>query len=95
MWVRNRKDAYENDDEERQSLLRKKLAPRPGSEESAEEAQNSTGYGSTDNGTDSQESDRGEEDSYLKRQRESKEKIAKRLKNDGNWWTYAKGFSVS
>lgn len=90
--LRNRKEKYENDDEERQSLLRKKLAPKPGSDDSAE---SSNGYGSTDNGSDDQESERGEEDSYLKRQREAKEKIAKRLKNDGNWWTYAKGFSVS
>jgi hypothetical protein len=92
MLARNRKEVYENVDEERQSLLRNKLAPRPGSLESTEEG---NGYGTTENDSDSQESEVGEEDSYLKMQRENKEMMEKRLRNDGNWWTYAKGFSVS
>ena len=35
------------------------------------------------------------EDAVWKRHREDEEKITKRLKTDGNWWSYCKGFFVS
>lgn len=92
--VRNSEQKYENDDAERQSLLAKKLAPKPSSSE------NSNGYGGTDaieqqSETADDVSDAGSEDSWLESQRKAQDMIAKRLENDGNWWTYAKGFSVS
>lgn len=103
---RNDKKQYENNDAERQSLLRNKLAPKPpgsedstlnGNESSSDSAQ-PPGYGTTD--TTAENSDSGsdtdpDEDRYLKSEREAKKKIQKRLKQDGNWFTYAKGFTVS
>lgn len=91
--LRNDTKRYDNADAERQSLLRKKLAPAPsGSEES-------NGYGTTTdtNGAESETAaeDTEEEDSWLAEQRKAKELIAKRLQQDGNWFTYAKGFTVS
>ncbi|CAG8981855.1 hypothetical protein HYALB_00009530 [Hymenoscyphus albidus] len=89
--LRNDPKEYDNADAERQSLLRKKLAPKPSSSEDS-----TNGYGTTT----AQESD-GEEDdddtskdSWLKQQKEAQELIQKRLKQDGDWFTYAKGFAV-
>lgn len=94
--LRNDKKEYDNADAERQSLLRKKVAPKPSSSEDSTVSGN--GYGSTS----AQESDTAEEaseaeseDSWLAEQRKAQELIAKRLKQDGNWFTYAKGFAVS
>lgn len=79
----------DNTDAERQSLLGKKLAGSGTSNE----------YGATTdtNSTDSETAaeDTEEEDSWLAEQRKAKEKIAKRLREDGNWFNYAKGFAVS
>lgn len=86
--------SYDNFDAERQSLLRKKFAPK------ATESEESTlnGYGATTD-SNSQDSDNASnadsEDSWLARERKAKEAIEKRLKQDGNWFTYAKGFAVS
>lgn len=94
----NREETYENNDAERQSLLRNELAPKPsGSEESGQSANE---YGATTNSSDNgskkkTEEEEASEDSVWKKQREAEEKIAKRLKADGNWWTYCKGFFVS
>ena len=96
--LRNDKKQYDNCDAERQSLLRKKLAPKQGSEDSAGTG---NGYGATttENGAQSETADdtseAGSEDSWLAERRKAEEKVAKRLKQDGNWFTYAKGFAVS
>jgi hypothetical protein len=96
--LRNDTKQYENADEEGQSLLRNKLAPKPlNSEDSAAK---DGGYGATmdsnaqESDTTGGASDAGSEDSYFEEQRKSRELIAKRLKQDGNWFTYAKGFTV-
>lgn len=80
----NNDKSYDNFDAESQSLLRKKLDPH-GSEESAA----NNGYGSTTAAPKDADAD-----SYLERERKAKEAMEKRLKQDGNWFTYAKGFSM-
>ena len=98
--LRNDKKQYDNADAECQSLLRKKLAPKQGSGGSAT---NGNGYGATttttttaENGNQSETaSDAGSEDSWLAERRKAQEKVAERLRQDGNWFTYAKGFAVS
>jgi len=72
------------------------------SQETSEESQTSTGtskYGST--GTDSTvtgitSTGQTEEvvDEYAKKERENRERMEKRLKETGNWWTYARRFTV-
>lgn len=99
--LRNDKKQYDNADAERQSLLRKKLAQKQSSEDSVA----GNGYGTTttttttENGAQSETaddaSDAGSEDSWLAARRKAEEKVAERLKQDGNWFTYAKGFAVS
>jgi hypothetical protein len=104
--LRNDRKQYENSDAERQSLLRKKLAPKPsGSEDSTLNGNESSngnghghGYGTTDTTAEDSDSDSDadpDEDRYIKSEREAKKLIQKRLKQDGNWFTYAKGFTVS
>jgi len=94
--LRNDKKQYDNSDAERQSLLSK--TPKVSSSEDT--VSGSNGYGTT-TAIDTQtsdaadESDAGSEDSWLEEQRKVKELISKRLNQDGNWFTYAKGFSVS
>jgi hypothetical protein len=95
--LRNDKKEYDNADAERQSLLRKKLAPKPGSSESA----NGNEYGATttttENVGDANTADNASdtsEDSWVAERRRGLEKVAERLKQDGNWFTYAKGFAV-
>ncbi len=97
--LRNDEKEYDNCDAERQSLLRKKLAPKvSGSDNTATDG---NGYGGTTDGnaqesdTADNASDAGSEDSWLAEQRKAQELIDKRLKQDGNWFTYAKGFTVS
>lgn len=84
--------SHSDNDAERQSLLRKKLASGEAGSGGA------NGYGATEdaNGTESETAveDTEEEDSWLAEQRKAKEKIAKRLREDGNWFNYAKGFAV-
>lgn len=90
--LRNDDKEYDNADAERQSLLRKKLAPKPSSSEASTE-----GYGATTdttaNDSDSEDEDTAK-DSWLAKQKKAQELIQKRLKQDGNWFTYAKGFTV-
>lgn len=85
---RNDAKLYDNADAERQSLLSKKVAAKPSTSEDS-----TTGYGT--NAEASQESEHVEEDSWLEEQRKASELIKKRLEQDGNWFTYAKGFLVS
>jgi hypothetical protein len=97
--LRNDKKEYDNCDAERQTLLAKKLAPKASG--SDETAANGNGYGATtdanaqESDTADNASDAGSEDSWLAEQRKAQEMIDKRLQQDGNWFTYAKGFTVS
>lgn len=95
LYLRNTGETHSVSDTESQPLLKKNTAPS-GSESST---LNGNGYGTTDEATaqDVDESDTASvtsEDSYLERQRKSEEAVSKRLKQDGNWWTYIKGFAV-
>lgn len=96
--LRNDNKEYDNADAERQSLLRKKLAPKPGSSEDS--ATNTNGYGGTETNQESETTTANnsdgddDEDYWAKQDREAQELIDKRLQQDGNWFTYAKGFSV-
>ena len=93
--LRNDDKLYEDSDVERQSLLKKKLGNKPSSEAST---LNANGYGTnTDNSQDSDTAGNASdtsEDSFLAHQRKAQAKIDKRLEQDGNWFTYAKGFTV-
>ncbi|KAB8291233.1 hypothetical protein EYC80_009920 [Monilinia laxa] len=97
-YFRSDDKAHDTNDAERQSLLHKNTVPS--SSESS--TLNGNGYGTTDDTTSqgAQGADVSDaasvtsEDSYLEQQRKSKEAIAKRLQEDGNWWTYIKGFSM-
>jgi ABC-type transport system involved in Fe-S cluster assembly fused permease/ATPase subunit len=85
--LRNDTQEYDNSDEERQSLLKKKRDPKQG---------DAAGYGAVaqESDNDGNVSDADSEDSYCAKERKAKEKIAKRLRQDGNWFTYAKGFTI-
>ncbi|KAI9050802.1 hypothetical protein LZ554_004921 [Drepanopeziza brunnea f. sp. 'monogermtubi'] len=92
--LRNDKKRYEDSDVERQSLLDKK-----GKKAASEATLRGNGYG-TNEEAESQDSDTADnrsdrsEDSYFEREREAQMKIDKRLERDGNWFTYAKGFTI-
>jgi hypothetical protein len=98
--LRNDEKKYDGSDAERQSLLGKKLAAK-GPNSKAAAANGDGGYGSTadansqDDDSADKTSDADSEDSWLASERKSREKIDKRLEQDGNWFTYAKGFAVS
>jgi hypothetical protein len=88
--LRNDTKEYDNADAEQQSLLRNKLAGKPGSPEDS-----SKGYGtSTGTTTTSTISKASAQDSWVVKQAKAQEMVQKRLKQDGNWFTYAKGFAV-
>jgi hypothetical protein len=94
----NQKDSCRNDDTESQPLLASRVAP--GEIASEESSQNLNDYGaaddSSDDGTKSKtDEEQASEDFWFKRQRENQEKVTQRLKADGNWWVYLKGFYVS
>lgn len=99
--LRNDKKEYDNCDAERQTLLAKKLAPKASSSDNTTANGNGNGYGATtdanaqESDTADNASDAGSEDSWLAEQRKAQEMIDKRLQQDGNWFTYAKGFTVS
>ncbi|PBP22523.1 hypothetical protein BUE80_DR006542, partial [Diplocarpon rosae] len=92
---RNNDKKYDESDVERQSLLGKKVGKKSSSQASTV---NGNDYGTTENGA--QDSDTADsfsdasEDSYLERRRKTQAKIDKRLEEDGNWFTYAKGFTI-
>ncbi|KAM3071158.1 hypothetical protein ACMFMF_007634 [Clarireedia jacksonii] len=97
-FLRNDNKEYDTGDAERQSLLPKRSdSTTPSSETSTV---NGNGYGTTgeasaeDEEDDSDTASVASEDSWLEEIRKSKEAIAKRLQQDGSWWTYAKGFSI-
>ena len=97
--LRNDEKKYDEDDTERQALLSKKLAPN--AQGSGDTATSENGYGTItettaeESDTADKSSDDDAEDTWLAQQRKAQELIAKRLKQDGNWFTYAKGFFVS
>jgi len=78
-------------DAEQQPLLQKNGVPPTGSQES--ESSNSSDYGSASG--ESTNTSQTSESPWEKRQREAREQMEKRLKAHGNWFTYAKSFSVS
>lgn len=90
--LRNDTKEYDSSDAERQSLLSKKLAANASSSEDSTETTN--GYGSTSETATEEVSDTESEDSWIEEERKAKEKINQRLTQDGNWFTYAKGFAV-
>ncbi len=95
--LRNGKKEYQTLDTERQALLPKNIPPKQGPENSAS---TENGYGATtENGAQSEDaentSETASDDSWIADRRKAEEMIAKRLKQDGNWFTYAKGFAVS
>ncbi|KAG9248021.1 hypothetical protein BJ878DRAFT_532224 [Calycina marina] len=81
---------YDNADAERQALLSKRLASNTASSDE-------NGYGSIeteDSDTADNTSEAGSEDSWIAREQQSKDAIAKRLKENGNWFTYLNGFMI-
>ncbi|KAF4633947.1 hypothetical protein G7Y89_g4170 [Cudoniella acicularis] len=90
--LRNDEKCYDNADAERQSLLQKKLAPKPSSSEDS--TVSGKGYGTTESNSQEPDSDAASEDSWILEQRKAQELVQKRLKQDGNWFTYAKGFAI-
>lgn len=91
--LRNDREKYVDGDAERQSLLSKKLAAKASSTEESMAA--AKGYGTTSDSGSESVSDTESEDSWVAQQRATQDKIAQRLKQEGNWFTYAKGFLVS
>lgn len=98
-------EEYTNIDPERQALLRKSLGSNASSTETIT---NDNRYGTstdatadaatdtaTQNSDTDDDSDTGSEDGWLAQERSAEELMLKRLKQDGNWFTYMKGFSVS
>lgn len=91
----NKKDCTSGDPEQ-QPLLRKSLGSISSS---GGLAANGNTYVSTTDAT-AQDLDTAEdceavsEDVWLAEEQEAKDKMLKRLKHDGNWFTYVKGFSV-
>jgi hypothetical protein len=96
--LRNDEKEYDNNDAERQSLLRKNLAKKSSSSDKS--VTNGKDYGTTgDTSAEGSEtatnnSQTESEDAYLADQKKAMDMIAKRLKQDGDWFTYAKGFTV-
>jgi hypothetical protein len=85
---------YIGSDPERQSLLKKhlcRLEARTGPGSSG----TTTNQPATQGSSTAKDSDTVSEDSWLAQERKAKDQILKRLKQDGNWFTYLKGFSVS
>jgi len=80
-------------DAERQPLL-KNGGPTTSSEDS--ESANGSGYGSASGESTNTGQAGGDsaESPWEKRQREAREQMEKRLKEHGNWFTYAKSFAV-
>lgn len=81
---------YDDSDAERQTLLHKKLGKKPDSEESTTSG---NGYGATTSTKPANNT--VVPDRYEIRTQQLKDAMAKRLEQDGSWYTYAKGFAVS
>ncbi|KAI9675807.1 MAG: hypothetical protein M1829_003232 [Trizodia sp. TS-e1964] len=86
------------DDEESQLLLPGNRDQNTREEQSSGTPQPSAEYGTINAETSNQEYVEESSDSelsFVEDKNEAQERLAKRLRNDGNWWTYVKGFSVS
>jgi hypothetical protein len=85
-------------DSERQSLLKTNGHASHDSDSDESNGTQQNGYGATSDGsTDSNQSSSDTDDDenpYERRQREASEQMEKRLKEKGNWVTYAKSFRV-
>ncbi|KAI0850574.1 hypothetical protein F5Y00DRAFT_33403 [Daldinia vernicosa] len=86
----------DDDDEERAPLL-----PKPGQRGNGVDTSADSGYGTNSEGTNTDatntetaNSPRDVESPWERQQRISREKIEKRLKNEGSWIAYAKGFLI-
>ena len=84
---------YTGSDPERQSLLKKhcSFAACTGSRTSG----TSTERPATQGSNTAKDNDPASEDSWLAQEQKAKERVLERLKQDGNWLAYLKGFSVS
>ena len=82
---------YSQADEENQPLLSNSHVQ--GFSEDSGTTQGSAQYGSiTTSGNGAESTDL--EAKYKERERKAHKRVTDRLREDGNWWTYAKGFSV-
>lgn len=78
---------------EQQTLLPKEIGGPPGNHSAEGDA---NGYGSvSEDSTDHSQIGDNVESSWERRKRETREQMEKRLKEKGNWLTYAKSFLVS
>jgi hypothetical protein len=95
--LRNDKKDYAGGDLERQSLLGKHLCRSASSAESVsnDNTRSTPTNASSQGSVTTQDNDATSDDVWLARERKIKEQIQKRLKQDGNWFAYVKGFSVS
>lgn len=95
---RDRADHVESLDEERQSLLDSSGGARPselsGNGTATTGQTQNQDYGSTQ-GSDAATKKRQNELPYERREREGRERLEKRLQEEGNWFTYIRKFLVS
>jgi hypothetical protein len=105
----NQNESPDNDEAERQSLLTNEATPNVATSmevnsteygttaDAAKKASTDVSKKKSKNKAKSGPSTAHDpaDDAWLKKRREAEERQAKRLMNDGNWWTYVKGFSVS
>ncbi|KAB5580862.1 hypothetical protein GE09DRAFT_454880 [Coniochaeta sp. 2T2.1] len=88
--------AQENGDEaERQSLLAKADGQHQVVQPTGAQGLDGTGYGSVSNGSpDDNQGGDAPESEWERQNREAKEKMEKRLAEEGNWFAYAKSFML-
>ncbi|KAI2606560.1 hypothetical protein GGR54DRAFT_644174 [Hypoxylon sp. NC1633] len=94
LWRENGTGA--DDDEERAPLI-----PKPGQRSNGADASADSGYGTNSDATNTEatntetaNSPRDPESPWERQERISREKIEKRLKNEGSWIAYVKGFLI-
>ncbi|KAK0747790.1 hypothetical protein B0T21DRAFT_278962 [Apiosordaria backusii] len=95
IWSGRRRER--GSDMERQGLLNKTNGHVNGVESDGEDGQQGSGYGATsDSSTDASQSPTTDavESPWERRERQANEAMEKRLKEKGNWVTYAKSFLV-
>ncbi|KAA6415967.1 MAG: hypothetical protein FRX48_00686 [Lasallia pustulata] len=82
-------------DEESTPLLAQTQSATQNKQDSAANAKYGSTVSTTTDGTSSSEDvDSGSEAQTLKEEQENFQHVEKRLKDVGNWWTYARGFSL-
>jgi len=97
LGLRTSKESYGDGDAERQALIRKTLAPKQSRADNIADSGN--GYGAVSNtetidATSKSDDFDDSDDEFFRGSNKAKERVQRRLENDGNWWTYVKGFSV-